>query len=331
MADFYKISFNNIKKIKNIKDASIEGYLRNIKKISKELFNSYKPSIEYFRDYDSVKIYLDSLSSLASRKCMVTSIIVLIMTNPNFPPAKLKLYRDYLKSTAVQQNERYLDNEKTEKEKKNWVSIQAINNKIQMLENELVERNCDDIQYVDKLQQHLLLSLYTLLPPMRNDYACVKVIDNDPLFGEKINPDTGKVDPTSINLNFNYINLQTGKMLLCTYKTDKFYGIKKIDLPERLVKLIKNFEKIKKRVFGDRLKSNFLLINTHPPGPMPKNTLTKYLNKIFYPYKISSTMLRKIYLSEKYPVTNTYREMQKDSYIMGHDILTAKKIYSKVN
>ncbi len=65
--------------------------------------------------------------------------------------------------------------------------------------------------------------------------------------------------------------------------------------------------------------------------PMKHNTLTKYINKIFYPKKVSTTLLRKIYLSEKYPVVNTYREQLLDSHIMGHSVGTQKMIYSKKN
>jgi len=70
-------------------------------------------------------------------------------------------------------------------------------------------------------------------------------------------------------------------------------------------------------------------VNTTDLKSLSRNNLTKCLNKIFEPKKVSSTMLRKVYLSNKYPVTHTFEEMSKDASIMGHDILTARKIYSK--
>ena len=64
--------------------------------------------------------------------------------------------------------------------------------------------------------------------------------------------------------------------------------------------------------------------------PMDKLNLTKTLNKIFSPKKVSTTLLRKIYLSYKYPIQHSVSEMQNDASIMGHDFMTARKIYTKI-
>ena len=62
---------------------------------------------------------------------------------------------------------------------------------------------------------------------------------------------------------------------------------------------------------------------------MKKNGLTKYLNKIFKPKKVSTTLLRKLYLSEKYPVVHNRKDMKKDAYVMGHSVSTQQGIYRK--
>ena len=62
---------------------------------------------------------------------------------------------------------------------------------------------------------------------------------------------------------------------------------------------------------------------------MTNNGLTKYLNKIFKPKKVSTTILRKLYLSEKYPVIHNRDDMKKDAYIMGHSVETQQGIYRK--
>lgn len=321
--NFYKEAFDKIKFLKpKIKDKTIDTYLLNIKKISKELFNSNKPSIQYFRDLSSIKEYINKMKSLASQKNMITSILVLIKSYKDiFPQECIDLYIEYHKELSKKQEESYLDNDKTQRERENWITRDDIFQKISSLKTEIDTWNnkFSKRKFIDKSQQYLILNLYTLLPPLRNDYVIVKII-NDPLFEN---------DEECIDKNANYINMATKTLLLCKYKTDKFYGIKKIDLPENLFLIIKNWELIKKDHFKDKLKHSFLLLNTTTLTPMKHNTLTKYINKIFTPKKVSTTLLRKIYLSEKYPVLTTYREQLLDSHIMGHSVGTQKMIYSK--
>jgi len=319
--DFFKEAFEKIKILKpKIKDSTINQYLLNIKKISKELFKSEKPCIHYFKDFESIKEYLLTFKSLASQKNLVTSILVLVKSYPeHIIPETIELYSDYHKELSKKQEDSYLDNVKTEREEKNWISRKDIDEKICSIKKEISNKKSKNTKrcLIDKEQQHLVLNLYTLLPPLRNDYVLVKVINQD------------AEDETCLDTKYNFINLKTKNLLLCSYKTDKFYGIKKIELSEQLFDIIVNWEANKKDYFKDKLSHDFLLLNTTNGTPMKHNTLTKYLNKIFYPKKVSSTLLRKIYLSEKYPVTITFREQMLDSYVMGHSIGTQKMIYSK--
>jgi hypothetical protein len=325
---FFDEAFNKIKILKpNIKDSTIQSYLMNIKKVSLELFKSDTPSINYFRDFNSIKEYTLKMKSLASQKNMITAILVLTKAylDMGFPLEIITLYNDYHKELSKKQEESYLDNVKTEREENNWVSRDDISLKIQSIASEIMNWKSKGSQrkLVDKCQQLLVLNLYYLLPPLRNDYAIVKVV-NDPDF--ECEKEEDKIDKT-----FNYINLSTKKLLLCKYKTDRYYGIKKIDIPEELFDIIVDWEIVKSEHYKDTLPHNFLLLNTTNMTPMKHNTLTKYINKIFYPKKVSTTLLRKIYLSEKYPVVTTYREQLLDSHIMGHSVGTQKMIYSKKN
>ena len=46
---------------------------------------------------------------------------------------------------------------------------------------------------------------------------------------------------------------------------------------------------------------------------MTKNGLTKYIYKIFKPRKVSTTILRKVYLTTKYPVIYNRKDMKDDA------------------
>lgn len=309
---------------KGISESSIKTYLQSIKKINKELFNSKKICLQYFRDHDSVIEYLDSIPNLSTRKTITVAIIV-VLKHSEIPGLPREIYSQYHKKLANLQSDSYLDNEKTDKEKKNWITGKEIDTVINTLFS-LISNSEGKLeptipksfkgtprQFLDKVQQHLVVSLHKKLP-LRNDFALVKVIS-----GETIIADLDK--------SFNYINTDTSKLFLCNYKTFTAYGVKNIEVPESLIFLIKNFQEIKKNIL-EKNDNGFLLVNSTNSEPMKKNSLTKYINKIFGK-NISTSLLRKVYLSEKYPVINNFREREKDSYMMCHSTSMAQTVYSK--
>lgn len=287
----------------DLKESSIENYLSTLKLLSKYL-NIKKFNLKYLKDYESIIDFLDNKSnfSIPTKRNYITPILVVIKME-NFSDKIQKAYSDYHIELTNKQNETYYDNLKNEKETHNWISLDEIKSKIVLLSK---------TKDLWTFQHYLILNLYTLLPPIRNDYA-----------GEMFFYKTDKNDD-----NCNKIILSKKQMILCNYKTTNKYGTKIIDLPEELLSILEQWYNLREKVLSFQPK--YLLIKqTNPSEYMSKNLLTKTLNKIFYPKKISTTILRKVYLSEKYPVINTYREMKNDAYIMGHDINTAKLIYSK--
>jgi hypothetical protein len=306
-----KEHFTVIKDSRNIKNISVAVYYNNIKKLSKELWGTSRFYPCFLKDTKNVIAYIDNLPAETSKKTMLTSIIVILKS--------LGLNHDHysikLKEIAVSQNNMYIKNEKSKKEQDNWVSYSEIQDKIDKFEDEIMKIDTGDSQLTDRqqldmYQKHLVISLYTLLPPLRNDYSGTRVF----------------VEIPETEIKENYIILKDKQFILKNYKTVKHYGVKIIDLPKKLISIIRKYE-----WFKSKFKPNhdYLLINTTDLQPMSRNNLTKCLNKIFYPKNVSSTVLRKVYLSNKYPVSHTYEEALMDSSIMGHDINTARKIYSK--
>ncbi len=317
---------DKILKIKpDLKDSSIENYTTNIKKLS-EYLNIKKFTVKYLKDYETVIEFLENKSefSLATKKNYATSILVVIKTDKTFNEETIEAYTKYHKKLANIQVESYYDNNMNAKEKDNWISIDEIVAKIASLKKVLDNKKTklDSKNVIDLYQQYVILNLYTLSPPLRNDYAGEMLLLKSETEGGK-----GKKSGTDVNVNCNKIVLDKKELTLCDYKTSKTYGKKVIILSDDLIDILNSWLAIRKE---HDIKSKYLLIKiTNYDEYMSKNLLTKYLNKIFHPKKVSSTILRKVYLSEKYPVVNTYREMQKDAYAMGHDINTAKMVYSK--
>ena len=75
-------------------------------------------------------------------------------------------------------------------------------------------------------------------------------------------------------------------------------------------------------------KTKHLLI-TKKREKMTTNNLSHYLVRVFSPSgkKISSQMLRKIHLTEKFG--DIQKEMKKEAEAMGHSMATQQKVYVK--
>jgi hypothetical protein len=286
----------------NISVNSLNTYLSNIQKVFKDVFKN-DVDMKYLNQFAKVKKYLKTLTP-ATRKNVMTALIVLLKAF-DIQKRTLNKYQKYFEVLVTDYENNYDNQTKSEKENKNWITQEQLNKKIKELENKIDKFDMSKLtkSQEDIIQQRLVLILYTEIPPMRNDYAQMKVYYDKEVKGE------------------NYIHLKKKLIVLNKYKTSKTYGEKQIEIPAKVVKIVRHWV--------DITGNEYLLINIRDRNPMTNNGLTKYLNKIFKPKKVSTTLLRKLYLSEKYPVIHNRKDMKKDAYIMGHSLETQQGIYRK--
>ena len=113
-------------------------------------------------------------------------------------------------------------------------------------------------------------------------------------------------------------------ILLTNYKTNKTYGDKIIDVPKDLEKILRMFIRITKKQTGDVIFTNL------KGDPITRNGISQILIKTSKEYlnkNISTTMMRKIVLSDKFADVN--EEKQKMAHITGHDVSTMDNVYIK--
>ena len=172
-----------------------------------------------------------------------------------------------------------------------------------------------DSTLFDELTNFLILSLYTLIQPRRNkDYALMKLSHN-------------KEDD-----NFNYVTMdkkiKKAMFILNKYKTDKKYHSVEIDIPNTLKEILILY--LKFHPHRNQLQEpnyDFHLLVDKQGEPFKNSTeITKRLNKIF-DKKISSSLLRNIYLTGKY--SGVMEELQKDTKAMATSVSTAMNNYIK--
>ena len=144
---------------------------------------------------------------------------------------------------------------------------------------------CDVIKKRDELstteygsRRHLLLSMYSYIPPLRQDFNEVRIYGRTPKNAEG---------------NYIVINRQTRKLFLNEYKTATHYGKYEIDLPVELVKVIE--ASIKKT------PREYLFTDLNEGKPYSSSSFTWFSNhtlkEVLDNRKVSVSMLRHSYIS----------------------------------
>ncbi len=124
-------------------------------------------------------------------------------------------------------------------------------------------------------------------------------------------------------INSLYLPLKkgsSGTLSLKEYKTSKTHGTITINLDGELTDDIKKLAKDGRK---------FLFVNSKNE-PYSSSSFTHKMNKIFFNefgVNMSSTILRKIYLTHKYK--NVVKEMEQDQKLLGHSAATQKNNYIK--
>ena len=165
----------------------------------------------------------------------------------------------------------------------------------------------------NKLLNYFILSLYTLINPRRNkDYSLMKIASN------------------TDNDNYNYlmIDKKNMKFILNKYKTDKKYHSVEIDVPDDLIEVIQLYLKYHP-LKAELKKKDYdipFLVDEQGKGLKNSTEITKILNKVFGK-QISSSMLRNIFLTDKYG--DVMDKLKSDVKHMGTSVDVAMNTYIK--
>jgi hypothetical protein len=163
-----------------------------------------------------------------------------------------------------------------------------------------------------------LSGMFQIHYPLRNEISDMKIFTKSE-YDKMKNADT--------DVNYLLLSKNGAKVILNKYKTKKTYGQIDFDIEEPyLISAFTKYYNSIKRNIPDKYFNNWILFK-HNYEPMNRNDYTKLMNKTFEPTgkKISTTLIRKMVVSELYPV----EKMKKLSSIMGHSIKTAVTDYAK--
>jgi hypothetical protein len=211
----------------------------------------------------------------------------------------IKKYSSEIDKLNIIINAEYNSHKKSEKEKKNWLDWEKILEKRDEVRKEH-EANPTD---TDLLQQYLIACLYTYISPLRNVWgSCVIWTNSD-------------------DSDLNYVDLDKKICVLNDHKTVSKYGIRIIQLPDIVVEIINKLLKLR--------ASKFLLTNNNN-DILGCNLITNRLHRIFAPNLISSSMLRKSFISHHLAYDEELEKKRvRFASEMGHSPGVAKMIYTK--
>ena len=110
---------------RDIKDATLKNYLRNINLLAKRITGKEFKSVAFLNDYAKVKKELKNIS-LSTQKTYLASIIVALDAIGAKDDTTLNKYKVLLQDTKSVYNEDKNGREKNAKEKGEWVSIKDL-------------------------------------------------------------------------------------------------------------------------------------------------------------------------------------------------------------
>tara|TARA_R110001592_G_C13151292_1_gene748168 strand:- start:349 stop:1326 length:978 start_codon:yes stop_codon:yes gene_type:complete len=300
----------------NIKDTSIKMYESNLNKL-KKMFDA--DDWKFLDDVDEVVNKLGHLTSNTRRNYYNSVIILLMALNSKGEHDEvLKKYEELRDKGNQDYQDAQASGQISDKQKENFVDIEEVYKMIETMGKELKERKIkkkEDLSSKDKalLQVYVMYNILVRIP-LRNDLSGMDAITKRAY--NKLSKDEKEAQ------NFMVVEKDKLWFVLNKYKTSSKYEELRIDIEDNdLKKLLRMYIRI--NGMGELFKSSTgKALSRNAISQLLLKTSEKYMNK-----KISTTMLRKIYLSSKY--SDLKNEMKKDAHMMGHSVDTQQKVYVK--
>lgn len=266
--------------------------------------------LEWLKDSGRVSKALEGLSP-ATRKLYMVPVMIMLKKEKMFET--YVAYQEMFQKAGRDLRESNKEQTMTSRESKNWVTKEEVKVRIDELEKEIEEAQRRVVP-VDRdgarsVLRHLCLNLYTQMPPLRNDFSNIKIMK----------------PPYSIDSTKNFLYEQPpGKyvLYLAKYKTSRTYGKQKIEFPNSLNRVVKRSLELFPR-------SYLISKIDHPREPMSHNYLSVFMTSIFPHKKVGSSMLRKLYITDKFKGDHSLKERDELAKKMLHSRSVAQSCYEK--
>lgn len=276
----------------NISASSVKTY----KSLLKNLYYKHhdketKMNCDWFNEQDVV-IQMLKEKPPSARKTYLAALMSVAK--------KSDKYKELISKDIKETNEFNKTQTKTATQEDNWKDFseikQIVDTHYEKVKGFLKSKDVLSKEELGKLQDFIILALTTgvYIPPRRSlDWTLMR-------------NGTEEYDKNKDN----YLDLKAGKFIFNIYKTSKFYDRQETVIPKELKTILKRFIRFS--------KSEYLIVN-NKNEPFTIQRLTQKLN-VLLDGKISTSMLRHIFLSDKLKDVPKLTELENLSKEMGHSI-----------
>jgi len=278
-----------LKRKPNLSTASLKAYVSTLKNLFYKVFPKNDFDIKKFSQTKTILEYLKD-TPRPKRKTILASLMNVCSEDKSDDYRKIMMEDSMF--SAIDQKKQV----KSDTQKENWMEMDEVKNIFKSNEeyfNDFIKMKNPTIEQIQKAQNHIILLLTTGLggvPPRRSiDWTLMKYKNFDK---EKDNIYDGK------NFIFN------------VYKTKKYNGVQSFPVPKPLKKIIDKW--ILKN------PTDYIIFDTNL-NPLTNVKLNQRLNKIF-DKKIGTSMLRHIFVSDKYKNIPALEDMLDTSEKMAHNL-----------
>lgn len=302
----------------DVSDKTMKMYLSTLNGLAKAVghkLDDADDSGEWIeKNYAKLIQHIDGLASKHTRKNKLAVLTVFAQTY-GLKDKIIKDLADRIDKVGQEVKADYETNEMNDKQKENWLTMEAFDEKIAELKNAIPKTKLSGFDDYNKVIKFLILSIYKFIP-LRNDIVDVKIVLGTP---PKETPDT--------DVNFIYIPKTTAvSLVLNSYKTKEVYKQKVIKLPYEISADLRRYFPLIKSVSPNDW---FVIGKRDHDKPMTRNAFTKYLNKLFGK-NISTSMIRHTIVSSVHKVNkDEYKDKQELADKMMHSVGEASLVYAK--
>ena len=311
---------------RTISQSTKRVYIKKLEMLHKGLGVEGADDFGFIKDTDKTMKWINQFNSAKKRTlynaCMVGLSPASKTSVPEDVAKEYKFYSDSAKDENVRIGEIKMGQKKTQTEEDNWTTMKELKMVVKTYANALKVKGLGinsppkkegDINMLQKL---LVGGLYTLQLPRRLEYGNMVRINHE---------DYSALD-TDVKERNNFIVNKT------KFKWYFSFGDVKVkQQKEQIIPLHKDLVKLVKIWYASTPNQDSFLL-TRRGEPQCCNGLSHFIrNNVFEPTGkiIGASMIRKIYLSEKYEGDTSLAEKMETAELMNHSVATCDLHYTK--
>lgn len=282
----------------NLSAGSLRTYCSILKNTSKKLDIPIETPSDIIKHHKEILSLFKDLSPNV-RKTRLSALVVFIEGAKDAKNA-LDAFRECMAKDREAFEEDQDKQVKTDRQEEGMIPYDEVMKHYTTYEEQiksLLKKSTLDKQEFSKVQMYVLLSCLLLIEPRRSlDYTAFKIRNAD-----------------EAKDNYMRMNKKQPQFVFNQYKTAKKYKQQVEDIPLKLCKIIDAWKK--------QNPYDWLLMNYKQTGPITSPQVTTMLYN-FFDKPISTSMLRHIFLTNKFKDLPSIHELQDTAHKMGHDVGT---------